>query len=543
MKTIASAILLASLLATPMSANAVTNFNETFDGGHENWRMTDSVTPLAWFSAGGPTGGADAYVSNTNVNFIGLTNGQTRLAIRGHSSFGSSGGAFVGNWRTSGVYAFSIDVRHNLGVPAKIGVRLANPANSPGASVEPFTLLPSDVWGTLIVPIHPANPGFISFGAGNFTSVFNSIGNIQVNVTVPHGFDGAPGPFHLDIDNPRIVLPGAGGEVVALDAPSFDRWMYPFNASSPLGNRPTASSFGVIDPDFDNRDAQVYFGFILTNSVPPGLGPESYQILRCTMEATMSGGTTEYDPTLDPWTTYLDPTQALYTADADLGRPMELYGAGWRGGWDPWSFSEDGPFQSAPPNWRSKRNLYALGILSNALVDVSNSVDPVGDGSGVSGFDPIPFAVGTAPLTPGDPIPLPTTFTFELDVNHPLIQSYLQHALDDGILGLVIATLHPSVFMGPSVFPVWDQKESIVGTPASLEIECRVAPSLDLGVTGGVRVARWTAGAAPYVMETTGDLSNPTWRPQTVVLLRDGADRDVEVPGTNWVQFIRLTIP
>ncbi len=544
MNIIRAAIQIALLLVSTMPAKGVGNFTETFDGGHQNWRMTDSVTPLAWFPAGGPTGAADAYVSNTNVHFTGLTNGQTRLAIRGHASFGSSGSAFVGNWRTSGVYAFSIDVRHNLGVPAKIGVRLANPANSPGASAEPVALLASDEWGTLVVPIHPANPGFISFGAGNFTSVFNSIGNIQVNLTVPPGFDGAPGPFRVDIDNPRIVLPGAGADGSAWDLPHFDRWMYPFNASAPLGNRPTASSFGAFDtPDFDNRDAQVYFGFVLTNAIPAGLGADAYQVVRCTFEATMSGGTTVYDPTLDPWTTYLDPTQALHTADADPGRPMELYGAGWRGGWNAWTFGENGPFQSVPPNWRNKRNIYALGIHSNTLVDVSNSVDPAGDGSGVGGFDPIPFAIGSAPLSPGDPIPLPTTFTFDLDVNHPLIQGYLQNALDGGILGLIIATLHPSVFMGPAVFPVWDQKESIVGTPATLDIVYRVSPRLDIGITGGVRVARWTSGAAPVVMETTSELTMPTWRPQTVVLLRNGADRDAVVPGTNDIQVIRLTQP
>lgn len=533
---------LAALL--PLSfAWGVTNFNETFDGGHQNWRMTDSVTPLTWFTNGGPAGAGDAFVRNTNVNFTGLVDGQSRLAIRGHASFTNSGGAFVGNWLTSGVYAFTIDVRHHLGVPAKVSLRLASPANSPGGSVDPGVLLPSGEWGTLVVPIHPLNPGFISFGAGTFTSTFSSIGNIQVNLHAPPGFGGSAGPYELDIDNPRITLPGGGGEFLSTNTPSYDRWMYPFNASSPLGNRPTASSFGALDPDFDNRDAQVYFGFILTNEVPAGLGAEAYQILRCTLEATMSGGTTEYDPSQDASTSYLDPTQALHTADADLGRPMELFGAGWRNGFTPWTFGEDGAFQALPPPYKGKRSVFALGIHTNVLVDVSNSVDPMGDGSGTYGFDPQPFAIGAAPLTAGDPIPLPTTFAFDLDVDEPLIQGYLREAFDEGILGLVIATLHPSTFMGPSVFPVWDQKESIVGTPATLSVEYRVASPIDLRFTGEVRVARWTVKPAPLLVEAADDLLAPQWRPQTVVLRANGEERTSEIASTNTVQFIRLTQP
>ncbi len=531
-------------LAPISFAWGVTNYTETFDAGHQHWRTTDAVTPLTWFPDGGPAGVGDAFVRNTNVNFIGLVDGQARLVVRGHASFGSSGGAFVGNWLTSGVYVFTIDVRHNLGVPAKVSLRIAAPANSPGASVEAGTaLLPSGEWGTLVVPIHPLNPGFISFGAGTFTGVFSSIGNIQVNLHAPPGYGGAVGPFEFDIDNPRIALEGGGAESLATNTPSYDRWMYPFNASSPLGNRPTASTFGALDPNFDNRDAQVYFGFILTNEVPAGLGAEAYQILRCTLEATMNGGTTEYDPTQDAWTSYLDPTQALYTADADLGRPMELFGAGWRNGFTPWTFGENGAFQTAPPPYRAKRNVYALGIRSNTLVDVSNSVDPTGDGSGIGGFDPLPFAVGVAGLTPGDVIPLPTTFRFDLDVDEPLIQGYLRESFDNGILGLVIATLHPSVFMGPSVFPVWDQKESIVGTPAALEVEYRVASRLDLGFTGAVRVARWTMKPAPLLLEAAGDLLAPQWRPQTLLLRADGLEKTAEIVSTNAIQFMRLIQP
>ncbi|HMP74394.1 MAG TPA: hypothetical protein PKE55_14140 [Kiritimatiellia bacterium] len=523
------------------SSHGVTNYTETFSVDAANWRITDSVTPMTWVADGGPAGVGDAYASHTNVNFIGLVDGASRLAVRGHGSFPSSGGAFVGNWLDAGVYAFSIDVRHHLGVPAKVSLRLAAPANSPGASIDPGVSLPSGEWGTLVVPIDSGNSGFISFGAGNFSNTFSSIGNIQVNLHAPPGFGGAAGPFILDIDNPAIHLGGAGASGETIDEPTYDRWMYPFNASSPLGNRPAASTFAAFDPDFDNRDAQVYFGFVLTNAIPAGLGPEAYQILACRFRATMSDGVTEYDPTQDAWTSYLSPTQTLYTADTDAGRPMELFGAGWRNGWTPGTFGENGPFAPGFGVFRDVRNVFAVGVHNAALVDVSNSVDP--DGTGLNGFDPVPFAIGQAPVPPGDLIPLPTTFTFDVDTSHPLIQGYLQAALDDGVLGLVLATLHPAAFMGPAVFPVWDQKENIVGEPATLEIVYRLVSDIDLGFDGDIQVVRWVAGSAPVVVEATHDLVEPQWRPQTMMARHDGHDRTAEISSTQTVHILRLKYP
>ncbi len=527
---------------TPLTmAMAVSDFTESFTDNSANWRMTDSITPLVWMATGGPSGSADSFARNTNVTFTGLTDGQSLLAIRGHSSFGTSGGAFVGNWLTSGVYAFSIDVRHHLGVPALVGLRLAAPANSPGASIEPTMMLPSGEWGTLVVPIDAANPGFISFGAGTFTGTFSSIGNIQVLLYAPTGFGGSAGPYVMDIDNPAIHLPGAGDETATTNHPAYDRWMYPFNGSAPQGNRPTASSFGALDPDFDNRDAQVYFGFLLTNEIPAGLGPNAYQVLRCVFEATMSDGTTEYDPTPDAWTSYLAPTQAMYSVDADAGHPMELFGAGWRGSNTPASFGEDGAFMSGTPPWKNKRNLFALGIRDGTLVDVSNSIDA--DGSLTNGFDPIPFAIGAAPLTPGDTIPLPTTFTFDVNADEPLIQAYLQQSLNDGILGLVIATLHPSSFMGPAVFPVWDQKENVVGVPAAVTITYRLGPALSGGVEGNIRVARWTATAAPAVVERAANVSSPLWTPLTIMSRTNDVGYETVITSTNELEFLRLRLP
>ncbi|HMP76255.1 MAG TPA: hypothetical protein PKE12_08170 [Kiritimatiellia bacterium] len=532
-----------ALCAASTPALALGDYTETFSVDAAAWRITDSVTTMTWFSAGGPAGAGDAYASVTNMNFTGVADGAFRLAVRGHDGYDSSGDAFVGNWLTSGVFMFSMDVRHDLGVPARIGFRLASSANNPGASIVPEAMVPSGEWRKLVVPISPNLAGFnvLNYGSGNFTNVFSSIGNIQVLVYAPVGYGGAAGPYKLDIDNPSIQLSGAPAELASTNTPSYDRWMYPFSASSPLGNRPTASTFGTLDPDFDQRDAQVYFGFALTNAIPAGLGPDSYDVVSCRLEVTMSGGATHYDPTQDPWQSYLDPTQALHVADADLGRPMELFGAGWRNGYTPWTYGEDGPYAAGFGVYKNVRNVHALGFVDGVGVDVSNSVDP--DGTATNGFDPVVFAIGTAALPPGEEIPLPTTFAFDVDAANPLIQGYLRESLNDGILGLVLATLHQTAFEGPSNFPVWDQKESIVGTPATLAIEYRIKPELGLAMDGAVMTARWALDATRVVVEEADSLVDPVWRPLTIVVSTNETAQEAVVPNGNASGFLRLRQP
>jgi hypothetical protein len=218
-----------------------------------------------------------------------------------------------------------------------------------------------------------------------------------------------------------------------------------------------------------------------------------------------------------------------------------LFGAGWRNGFTPATFGEDGPFQASPPPWKNVRTVFALGLQDDALVDVSNSIDS--DGSFTNGFDPTPFAIGTAPITPGDPIPLPTTFTFDLAVNQPLIQAYLQNALDQGILGLVLATLHPSSFMGPAVFPVWDQKENVVGQPASLTLTYRLAPELAGAAEDDLRIVRWTAGSAPVFIERTTNLLHPVWAPLTIAARTNHTGYETILASTNALEAYRLRLP
>ncbi len=529
-----------ALMLSSLHASGVGNVTESFDTTSQNWRASDGATDLTWISTDGPDGVGDAYAAVTNLSFVGATNTQLSIAVRGHSTYGSSGGAFAGNWYTSGVTVFSIDIRHDIGTDLPVGIRFASPFNFPGGIAVAPEPIPSGEWTRLSIPVDPANTAFVSFEGSNFSNVFSNVGNVQVLLYVPVGYGGLPGPYRLEIDNPSIRIAGsAPTDDATLNEPDYDRWMYPFNASSPQGNRASASTFGTLDPSFDQRDAQAYFGFVLTNAIPAGLGDGAYEILACRMTATAGDGDFDYDPSQDGWMTYLEATQAMYQADADTGRPIELFGAGFRGTNDAWGFGEDGPFaDSAPPGvYKEIRNVYPITLRNGEPIDASNSVDP--DGTATNGFDPVVFAIGTATLTAGDPVPVPTDFAFNVDVQHPWIQAYLQAALDAGILPFVLTSMHSAAFGGPASYPVWDQTESVVGTPATLEITYRIRPAIDYAENTAGTLA-WSRDAAGAILETTDDLANPDWQPRTVVLTMNGDILETRMPGEDSSCYMRL---
>ena len=248
-----------------------------------------------------------------------------------------------------------------------------------------------------------------------------------------------------------------GGVVdVFMDAPDFDRWMYPYNGS--VGTREVASTFSSIGGGydiFDDRDGQILLGFITQDLVETNLGAQNYDISSLTIEITISSEGIVYDPTIDAWETYL-PDNGI--EDADLGRPMELFGAAFRNDWNGWTFGESGAFPFGAE--RRERNAFPVTFLENGDgFDASNNIEDQ--------FSPVPFGVGnTNTVAAGQVMPTETVLSFELDVSDPDIQCYLRKALNDGLLNVMISSLHDaqapgSRSKGGLTYPNFHMKESL----------------------------------------------------------------------------------
>lgn len=243
---------------------------------------------------------------------------------------------------------------------------------------------------------------------------------------------------------------------VSFQGPTLDRWVYPFNTAP--GYRDAASVFGSIGQEnsfpplsFDQRDAQLLVGFDLRLQVPTGMGVCGYEVTSAVLTlTTATDGAFRYDPTYDAYTTYP-------AGDSDTGRPVEVYGAAYRGGWQSCDvdavpannafpcYFEGTQTLAAPPFGPSisadVRHVYPSDFAGGVARDVSNNVR--------DGFDPVPFAIGQiGGLAVGATVAVDTDMRFALNVADPAVQRYLREAANSGRLRLLVTSLQSAATGG-----------------------------------------------------------------------------------------------
>jgi hypothetical protein len=293
----------------------------------------------------------------------------------------------------------------------------------------------------------------------------------------------------------------AKSAIVSYSAPVLDKWVYSNVPGSVGGTRETAPVFATLNSADEDRLGTFLMVFKTSPSAPSGLGPESYVITSARLTVfTAAQDTFVYDPTYDPWRSYLQPSAPEYAADADVGRPLELYGAGLRNGFTefsasvsgalPHQFHENSPHGPASVNMK---NAYPLAFDSGgAPVDVSDNVSQA--------FDPAPFAIGRSDaLSPGDFVPIETEFRFDLDVASPHVQSYIKESLNRGMLGLFIATLHAAQGQGGAqTYPIFFTKDNLLGSDLNpqLEIEYTIIPEPRAATLLILAAALWAGSRA-----------------------------------------------
>jgi hypothetical protein len=288
------------------------------------------------------------------------------------------------------------------------------------------------------------------------------------------------------------ALIGLGGEFsVRRDVPTLDRWMYPFGFER--GSEVSAATFGSFDPRFDTRDAQFLLGWDLADAVPTQRPAARYLVKRVRVIASCATENFPYDPSHDDYRTYLT-NSPLYVVDGDLGRPAELVGVGFRGDFTAATFKENsffgplGPISGSNISIGTRNAFGAVFDTNGVLADISNQVGQTNATLNYPPYEFSPWATGVAPaLQSGDPVVLGTAFQFDLDLTDPLVVGYLQVALREGRLRLMITSLHPAVqsgFGGGGAYPRWYTKENLLGTPARLELDVTVVDDTDTDKDG-----------------------------------------------------------
>jgi hypothetical protein len=271
--------------------------------------------------------------------------------------------------------------------------------------------------------------------------------------------------------------------------PTFDRWMYPFNSSP--GTETTAPIFAAIgQPGFDDRDGQFLVGFDTAATVPPGAGELRYIIQSARLRVVVSNDMQfAYDPTPDPVASSYDPADPAYVPDTDPGKPVELFGVGYRNGLTAATFTESTAFSTQPviPPQEGIRSAFAAVFDAEGhATDVSRQVR--------QRITAGPMAVGVnANLAPGQLVPQGTELTLDIDVTDPTTHAYLSRSLNSGRLMLMVTSLQPASGGpggGSGAYASFYTKENpvspVLGYSASLEVHAVVYPGADFNMDGDV---------------------------------------------------------
>lgn len=267
-------------------------------------------------------------------------------------------------------------------------------------------------------------------------------------------------------------------------APAIERWMYPHNAAP--CDRTAGSTFGAFGDaaGVDTRHAQHLLGWDTASLTPTNRGPSHYLVSRCRLTLTINRGNLfAHDPTQDDFRTYFETNNPSYSPDADTGRPIELFGVGFRNGYDASSFDQCAAFGTSG---LAQRNAYAAAWSTNGvLVDVSNNVGKTNEA--FAPFEVAPFAIGqTTNATPGQLVPAGAKITFDLNLNDPFVLAYVQNGLNSGRLRFMLSSLHTTggQFGAPSYPDFATHFNAAVLTPTRLEVEGTVVGTGDVDADG-----------------------------------------------------------
>ena len=359
-----------------------------------------------------------------------------------------------------------------------------------------------------------------------------------------------------------VSMPPTGSVANTVLQPTGDKYMYPFIIDSPEDSRrPYGSAFGAygeIDTipgwSFDDRDGQFFLDFQTQSLAPAGKGASNYRVLSLTLTIVIQNRDAFlFDPSFDALGTYNGSS-----SDGDLGRPIELYGVGYRAGWTRETFGEDSPFQTisyGSQNLTRVRNAFALDFASNGTPrDVSNNVE--------EGFETNPWAVAdspgfidldgvfqSSPLAAGSPVPEGRVFRFQVNPANPHIAAYLNDALHAGRLHLMVSSLYETTQQSPDI-PKFYTKENELHDPNNgsylapqLHAEVLVLPTVSIApIAGGFRVGFDTIARQKYQVQYRESLTSGNWSPLGEVRDGTGGTLSHDHSTSNSLGFYRVSI-
>lgn len=300
----------------------------------------------------------------------------------------------------------------------------------------------------------------------------------------------------------------AAGQCVSVQQAqvSLDRWMYGFNSTP--GVEAAASTFGAINQaGFDDRDAQILLGWNTLDSVTAGVAHYDTRSVRITVFISVSDRFF-YDPSPDSVVSLYDTADPEYVADADPGRPVELYGVGYRNGMNAGTFGETSPFAPLPPfpPQEGVRSAFAAVFDGDGnATDISRQVR--------QRFESTPMAIGRiAGMVGGERPVAGTAMTFEVDLSDAATREYISRGLRGGSLRFIVTSLEPASGgpgggTGAPSYPAFYMRENLISPAyaATLDLDVTALPEFDMNQDGNL-----DQDDLHYLVNVVGGGDNPT---------------------------------
>lgn len=266
--------------------------------------------------------------------------------------------------------------------------------------------------------------------------------------------------------------------------PALDKWMYPHNAAP--CDRPASSTFATRGDasGVDTLHSQHLVGWDTEPTIPSGRHPTRYLIRSASIRLTINRGNLfKFDPTPDLLESHFDTDNPAYAPDLDEGRPVEIYGLGFRNGFTVDTFEQCAGFGGAE---LGRRNAYAAGWSANgSLVDISNHYGKTNKLH--QPFQTWPFAVGMAEgVEPGKLVPPGCRMRFDFNLSDPGVVEYLQTGLAHGKLRWAVVSRHENAgpFGAPSYPDFVTKFNPIFEDGTQVEIEATLVRDLDTDTDG-----------------------------------------------------------
>lgn len=239
------------------------------------------------------------------------------------------------------------------------------------------------------------------------------------------------------------------------------------------------------DSGVDSRMAQFLIGWDTANVITTNQPVTRYLIRSARASITVNDGNqVAYDPTHDAVATYFDTNNPARTPDLDAGRPIELFGVGFRKGYGQTNFLQCSTVGNGAVN---NNNVYPVSWTTNGLPqDASNNVGKINQN--LLPFETWPFAVAqTTSAAPGESLSAGAKLTFDLDLTDPFLVGYVRQALQKGRLDLMVSSLHQvSGQFGTEPFPSFATRfnQALLTPPTTLDLDVTVVREADTDTDG-----------------------------------------------------------